>query len=172
MLSHIHMRPWLISWHRTFIFFSHHYALMVYYKPPSPSTIALEQSFSCDVHLLWHLHYLHYLHYLCALILHFSNSLQSAFTHKTHMLPSRSLISVWFMAPGYSLDLLLIIISVSFIVRAKKQSQCCGKIPNICTLTQWDSLYFGSNSASVSNSSCSYAVRIVLILKGNCSHNA
>lgn len=55
------------------------------------------------------------------------------------MLPSFSLISVWFIASGYRLDLLFIIVSVGFVVKAKKHSQCCGKIPNICTLTLRDS---------------------------------
>lgn len=94
------------------------------------------------------------------------------FIHETCMLPSCTLISVWFIAPGYSLDLLFIIISVGFIVWAKKHSQCCGKIPNICTFTQWDPPCFLSNSASVSNSLWSYTLRIVLMLKVNYSHNA
>lgn len=81
------------------------------------------------------------------------------------MLPSFSLISVWFIASGYRLDLLFIIVSVGFVVKAKKHSQCCGKIPNICTLTLRDSKRSVSNLFSVSKGLCSSAVWIVWIQK-------
>lgn len=103
-------------------------------------------------------------------------------TQQIHMLPSPSVSSFWFLASGYRLDLLLLIVSVGFVVMAKKHSQCRGKIPNICTLNLWDSKCSRVQLSVICNKSFLFppffsffrnsSVRIVWIIKVNCSFNA